>query len=49
MVNQITRYTKQYAGKRIIILTGLSHKYYLQDKLNDRKKNDVKIIEFVVE
>ena len=49
MVNQILYYSKQYAGKKIIILTGLNHKYYLKDKLNDRKKNDVKIIEFVVE
>ena len=49
MVNQIIKYSKQFAGKRIVILTGLNHKYYLQDKLSDPKKSDVKIIEFVNE
>ncbi len=47
MVNQILNYSKQFAGKRIVILTGLNHKYYLQDKLNELKKSDVKIIEFL--
>ena len=46
MVNQIIKYSKQYAGKRIIVLSGLDHKYYLQDKLSDPKRNDIKIIEF---
>jgi len=49
MVNQILNYSKQFAGKRIVILTGLNHKYYLQDKLGDQKENNVKIIEFVNE
>ena len=47
MVNQILKYSKQFMGKRIIVLTGLDHKYYLQDKLSDPKRNDIKIIEFV--
>jgi hypothetical protein len=42
-------YSKQFAGKKIIILTGLNHKYYLQDKLSDPKKRDVRISEFVGE
>jgi hypothetical protein len=49
MVSQILNYSKQFAGKKIIILTGLNHKYYLQDKLSDPKKNNVKLIEFVDE
>jgi hypothetical protein len=49
MVNQILRYSKQFAGKRIIILTGLNHKYYLQEKLSDPMKSDIKFIEFVDE
>lgn len=49
MVNQILNYSKQFAGKKIIILTGLNHKYFLQDKLSGPKESDVKIIEFVDE
>ena len=46
MVNQIIKYSKQFIGKRIIVLTGLNHKYYLQDKLSTSERNDIKIIEF---
>ncbi len=49
MVNKISNYSKQFTGKRIIILTGLNHKYYLQDKLGNHKENNVAIIEFVDE
>lgn len=49
MVNQILNYSKQFAGKKIIILTGLNHKYYLQDRLSNPKKSDVRIIDFVGE
>jgi hypothetical protein len=47
MVSQISKYSKQYIGKRIIVLTGLDHKYYLQDKLKDSNFSNVKIIEFL--
>lgn len=33
MVKQILKYAKQYQGKRIVVLTGLNHKYYLVSKL----------------
>jgi hypothetical protein len=46
MNNEIMKYSKQFADKRIIILTGLNHKYYLLDKLKGRKGSDVRIIEF---
>jgi hypothetical protein len=46
MMNEIIKYSKQFADKRIIILTGLNHKYYLLDKLKDRKGSDVRIIDF---
>ncbi len=47
MVNQIQKYSKQFAGKKIIILTGLNHRYYLQDKLNEEDKPGLSVIEFV--
>ena len=46
MVNKVLQYSKQFSGKRIVILTGLSHKYYLRDKLSETKNNTIKIIEF---
>ena len=49
MVNQILNYSKQYAGKKIIILTGLSHRYYLQDKFSDLNKSNLRFIEFTGE
>ena len=49
MVKQISNYSKQFAGKKIIILAGINHKYYLQDKLRDPKKSNVRIIDLVYE
>jgi hypothetical protein len=49
MVNKILNYSKQFSGKRIVILTGLNHKYYLQDKIGNQKDSNVKITEFVDE
>ena len=46
MVKKILYYTKQFEGKKIVVLTGLNHKYYLQDKIGDSKKSNVKIIDF---
>lgn len=46
MVKQILNYLKLYKGKKIVILTGVNHKYYLQDKINDLKKNHIKMVEF---
>ena len=37
MVGQILKYSQQFRGKRIIILAGLNHKYYLR---KDLQKND---------
>jgi len=34
MVNQIISVAYKQKGKRIIVITGISHKYYLLDKLN---------------
>jgi hypothetical protein len=45
MVRKIVNYSQQYLGKRIVVLTGLNHKYYLTDKLSD-SKNNIEIIEF---
>jgi phosphoribosyl 1,2-cyclic phosphodiesterase len=37
MVKRILEVAKKQNGKKIIVLTGLAHKYYLVDKLkNDR-------------
>jgi hypothetical protein len=46
MVKKILYYTKQFEGKKIVVLTGLNHKYYLQDKIGDSKKSNVKFIDF---
>lgn len=46
MVSQILKYAKQFAGKRIIVLTGLNHKYYLLDKLTDLKDENVALLDF---
>lgn len=46
MVKQILNYSKLYKGKKNVILTGVNHKYYLQDKINDLKKNHIKMVEF---
>jgi len=45
MVNQILYYSNQYAGKKIVVLTGVNHKYYLQDKIRNAKGSNVNIIE----
>ena len=45
MVKQIIKYIDQFPGKRIIILTGLNHKYYLQEKLLKQKDSAIKMIE----
>ena len=47
MVQQIQAYSKQFAGQRIIILTGLNHKYYLLDKLREQESGTIKIHEIV--
>ncbi len=39
MVEQILKYSKLFEGKRIVVLTGANHKYYLMDKL--KKQADV--------
>ncbi|MBA4260219.1 MAG: hypothetical protein C0446_13725 [Chitinophaga sp.] len=49
MVKQILYYSKQFEGKKIVILTGLNHKYYLQDKIRDSKKSNINIVELVNE
>lgn len=45
MVNQILYYSKQFEGKKIVVLTGVNHKYYLQDKIRNSKGSNVKIID----
>ena len=45
MIRKIIKYSKQYAGKKIIILTGHSHKYYLVDKLQELESETIKISE----
>lgn len=45
MVKQIKTYINQYTGKRIIVLTGLNHKYFLTDKLLQGKEPGFQLIE----
>jgi hypothetical protein len=46
MVRKITNYANENKGKKIIILTGLSHKYFLVDKLSKKQGTDLKLLEF---
>ena len=43
MVKQVSSYAQQFAGKKIIVLAGLNHKYYLQDKLTEDHHATIKI------
>jgi hypothetical protein len=45
MVSQILKYTKQFAGKRIIVFAGLNHKYFLNDKLKNNEDVNKVLIE----
>lgn len=36
MVKRILEVARNQNGKKIIVLTGLAHKYYLVDKLNNQ-------------
>ena len=42
MVKRILEVTRNQNGKKIIVLTGLAHKYYLVDKLNNQPGIDLK-------
>lgn len=47
MASNIIDYIKEFPAKRIVILTGLLHKYYLLDLLNQSHQKDLfKIVEF---
>jgi len=46
MVNSVKRITSNYRGKRIIILVGLGHKYYLIDKLSSFQPELLRLLEF---
>lgn len=49
MVNQILNYSKQFEGKKIVVLTGLNHKYYLQDKIRGINKTNIQVVDLVSE
>jgi translation initiation factor 1 (eIF-1/SUI1) len=44
MVNKIISYASKYKGKRIAVLTGLNHKYFLVDKLAKEPNIELKEI-----
>jgi hypothetical protein len=44
MVNKVLAISSAQQGKRIIILTGLSHKYFLIDELNKQTKMNLKLL-----
>lgn len=44
MVQQIQQYLKQFAGKRMLVLTGLNHKYYLLDRLSALENDTLQFI-----
>jgi hypothetical protein len=43
MVSKILQYSKQFEGKKIIVFTGLYHKYYLNNELEQQK--DIALLE----
>jgi hypothetical protein len=45
MARQIENISKLNPAKRIIVLTGLNHKYYLVNKLSNNNTNNVKLTE----
>jgi hypothetical protein len=47
MASNIIEYIQEYPGKRIVVLTGLFHKYYLMDLLFQVPQRDLfKVVEF---
>ncbi len=46
MVNKIIEIVKNYAPKKIAVITGLSHKYYLMDKLKENHNFSFSSFEF---
>ncbi len=47
MASNIIEYIQEYPGKRIAVLTGLLHKYYLMDLLHQAPRRDLfKVVEF---
>ncbi len=46
MVKQIINYTTLYQSKKIVVLTGLDHKYYLLDKILESQNGKIDITEF---
>lgn len=44
MVKQIQQYLQQFAGKRMLVLTGLNHKYYLLERLSALENDTLKFI-----
>lgn len=44
MANEVLNIASNHIGKRIIILTGLSHKYFLIDALNKQTKMNLKLL-----
>ena len=45
MVQKILDIASAYKGKRIIVLTGLSHKHFLTDELNKQTKMNLKLLD----
>jgi hypothetical protein len=46
MVRMISNYAVANKGKKIVILTGLSHKYFLVEKLSVKQYSNLKLLEF---
>ena len=42
MADNIVRATKEYPGKRLVVITGAEHRYILRDLLKDEKSIDLK-------
>lgn len=49
MANKINHYAKGFAGKRIFVLAGLNHKYFLLDRLAEMTDPSIKLLELDLE
>jgi hypothetical protein len=49
MVNNILRFTEMEKAKKVVILTGLLHKYYFIDNLQKNTRNKIQLVEYYEE
>ncbi len=46
MAINIIKHASQYSGKKIVVLTGVQHKYYLKELLDKYQDGSYRVIEY---